>query len=327
MMQAELNEAVDMASLPVQMPLAPKTEAAARARFFNSGNAFNIHLPDVPAASFDLPPSMSMSNSAPCETQWMDCDQSDALGSGVPATTPFMLARYLSLAAGAQIVLDSTTSGSIWYVIDGDGTATHGETGFEWHRGDVFMMPGSASANLHAAQSGALLWCVDNSPLQAHEDAVPRTASQRGLVAVHFPADEIERQLEMLFRTSANTETSGFAVIFSSAELEPTRNLLPTLTLSLNTVPPGCMQRPHRHNSAAITLVLTGDDCFSMVDGKRCDWRPYRTLVTPPAALHSHHNEGHGPRARFLIVQDGGLYYHGRTMGFAFADDSGNPEP
>ncbi|WP_160312477.1 hypothetical protein [Caballeronia mineralivorans] len=49
--------------------------------------------------------------------------------------------------------------------------------------------------------------------------------------------------------------------------------------------------------------------------------------MTPPAALHSHHNEGHGPRARFLIVQDGGLYYHGRTMGFAFADDSGNAEP
>jgi gentisate 1,2-dioxygenase len=163
--------------------------------------------------------------------------------------------------------------------------------------------------------------------LLAHEDTVPRTTSQRGLAAVHFPADEIERQLEMLFRTSANTETSGFAVIFSSAELEPTRNLLPTLTLSLNTVPAGCMQRPHRHNSAAITLVLTGDDCFSMVDGKPCDWRPHRTLVTPPTALHSHHNGGHGPRARFLIVQDGGLYYHGRTMGFAFADDSGNPEP
>jgi len=53
----------------------------------------------------------------------------------------------------------------------------------------------------------------------------------------------------------------------------------------------------------------------------------HRTLVTPPAALHSHHNEGHGPRARFLIGQDGGLYYHGRTMGFAFADDSRNAEP
>jgi hypothetical protein len=64
-----------------------------------------------------------------------------------------------------------------------------------------------------------------------------------------------------------------------------------------------------------------------MIDGKRFNWRPYRTLVTPPAALHSHHNEGHGPRARFLIVQDGGLYCQGRTMGSEFAAQSGNPEP
>src|SRR6266702_4227093 len=163
----EQNEAVDMAGLPVQMPLMPKTEAAARARFFNSGNAFNVHLPDVPAASFDV--SQSMSNAARRETQWLDCDQSDVLGSIVPATTPLMLARYLSLAAGAHRVLDSTTSGSIWYVIEGSGTATHGvtsfetsfETNFEWHRGDVFMMPGNAPAALHAAQDGALLWCVD----------------------------------------------------------------------------------------------------------------------------------------------------------------------
>ena len=67
---------------------------------------------------------------------------------------------------------------------------------------------------------------------------------------------------------------------------------MPTLTLSLNTLSAAEHQRAHRHNSAAITLVLRGDDCFSMVDGQRCDWRPWATLVTPPGARHSHHNEG-----------------------------------
>ena len=37
-----------MAELPVQLPSAPTTAAQARARFFNSGNAFNIVLPAVP---------------------------------------------------------------------------------------------------------------------------------------------------------------------------------------------------------------------------------------------------------------------------------------
>jgi hypothetical protein len=41
--------------------------------------------------------------------------------------------------------------------------------------------------------------------------------------------------------------------------------------------------------------------------------------VTPPGAPHSHHNDG-DRRALFLIVQDGGLHYHARTMGFSFLE-------
>ncbi len=40
-------------------------------------------------------------------------------------------------------------------------------------------------------------------------------------------------------------------------------------------------------------------------------------MITPPTELHSHHNEGRA-LALFLIVQDGGLYYHCRTMGFSY---------
>jgi hypothetical protein len=40
-------------------------------------------------------------------------------------------------------------------------------------------------------------------------------------------------------------------------------------------------------------------------------------MITPPAAFHSHHNEGRD-LALFLIVQDGGVYYHCRTMGFSY---------
>ena len=43
------------------------------------------------------------------------------------------------------------------------------------------------------------------------------------------------------------------------------------------------------------------------------------TLVTPAGDPHSHHNNG-GVMAHFLIVQDGGLHYHARTMGFEFLE-------
>jgi quercetin dioxygenase-like cupin family protein len=42
-------------------------------------------------------------------------------------------------------------------------------------------------------------------------------------------------------------------------------------------------------------------------------------MITPPGAPHSHHNEG-DELALFLIVQDGGLHDHTRTMGFASTD-------
>jgi hypothetical protein len=39
-------------------------------------------------------------------------------------------------------------------------------------------------------------------------------------------------------------------------------------------------------------------------------------------SVHSHHNGGN-EQAMFLIVQDGGLFYHARTMGFEFAEQPG----
>jgi gentisate 1,2-dioxygenase len=56
-----------------------------------------------------------------------------------------------------------------------------------------------------------------------------------------------------------------------------------------------------------------------MIDGERKDWAAWATTITPPTSVHSHHNDG-AERALFLIVQDGGLYYHARAMGFEFVN-------
>ena len=89
---------------------------------------------------------------------------------------------------------------------------------------------------------------------------------------------------------------------------------------------PGESQRPHRHNAAAIVLALREAKCASTIGGKTFPWTQYVTLLTPAGAEHDHRNatEVKGAVrdediALALIVQDGGLYYYGRTMGFAFA--------
>lgn len=310
-----------LAELPVQRPSAPADEAQARARFFNSGNAFNLKLPPVPAGLFDAVAAQAL---AATRSGWWACDQSAAMGQPGPATTPLMLARYGRVAAGDELPVAAQATATLCYVIEGEGVCTGGgtEAPLRFAAGDVFLLPGGTPCSLKGGAAGALLWVVDNQPQLALEGARPGPAEAAPVARVHYPAAEIERQLALVTATAAGAGTSGHALIFSSEQQEARRNLMPSLTLSLNTLPPGEQQAPHRHNSAAITLVLQGERCHSRVDGQACAWRRWSTMVTPPGAAHSHHNAG-GMQARFLIVQDGGLHYHARTMGFEFLGADG----
>jgi gentisate 1,2-dioxygenase len=164
-----------------------------------------------------------------------------------------------------------------------------------------------------------VLWLVTNEPQLAYDHLGPPREDEAPIEIVHYPAQEIARQLDRVLAASQNATTSGIALIFSSERQEANRGIMPSLTLSLNTLPPGEHQRAHRHNAAAITLIVKGETCYSLVDGKKCDWSPWATLVTPATAPHSHHNGG-DERAMFLIVQDGGLHYHARTMDFRFLE-------
>jgi hypothetical protein len=106
---------------------------------------------------------------------------------------------------------------------------------------------------------------VGNEPQLAFERAQPAPLAKATIDAVHYTAEEIERQFALIFASGTRDETSGRALIFSSDRQAAARNLTPTLTLSFNTLQPHTHQRTHRHNSAAITLVVQGEECHSMV--------------------------------------------------------------
>ena len=211
-------------------------------------------------------------------------------------------------------------SGAVYYVIKGKGLTESGDERIECDVGDVFVTPGDACQIHKAIDEPAVLWIVTNEPQLAFEHLqVPRAGSAPTDV-VHYPSDEIDRQIDLIYKVGRGDDIAGSALIFSSSKQAGSRNVLPTLTVAMNSLPAGVAQRPHRHNSVAISLIIQGENCFSMIDGERKDWAPWATTITPPVSVHSHHNHGE-EQAKFLIVQDGGIYYHARAMGFEFIDD------
>ena len=312
------HAATSIAELPPQRARDPRSAAQQRALYFNTGNAFDLHWPPVPDASFVDEPARALDPATP--TGLIACDRSREMGCAFAATTPLVLARYARIRRGETLPARFEASGVVCYVIAGSGRSTSGDETIDWSAGDVFVLPGAvAQGHAAAADGDAVLWIVTNEPQLAFERLRGPAPGDAPTDPVHFTGDEIERQIDLLYRVGRGQDIAGSALIFSSTGQEAIRNVLPTLTVAMNSLPPGATQRPHRHNSVAVSLVIQGERCHSLVDGRRKDWSPWATTVTPATSVHSHHNGGER-RAMFLIVQDGGLYYHTRALGFSFED-------
>ena len=306
-----------IAEMPVQHPAAPATAAEARGRFFNTGNGFNVQLPPVPDRIFADEPQRALDPATP--TGLIACDISGDLACAFPATTPLVLAQYGRIRAGETLETDFVASGVIAYVIAGSGVTHCDNEDVAWQSGDLFILPGGAHASHTAGDTDAVLWIVTNEPQLAFENLRAPGPGEAPTDVVHYRGDEIGRQIDLLYDIGRGEQIAGSALIFSAERQEATRNILPTLTAAMNSLPGGAVQRPHRHNSVAVSLVIKGERCFSVIDGQRKDWAPWATTITPPVSVHSHHNGGN-EMALFLIIQDGGIFYHARAMGFEFAE-------
>ncbi len=308
---------LSIADMPAQRAAAPASAAEARGRFFNTGNAFNLQLPVVPDHLFTDEPARALDPATP--TGLISCDISGMLDCAFPATSPLVLAHYARIRAGETLATDFVASGVIAYVITGAGTTVCAGETVHWGEGDLFILPGGEQAAHTAGAADTVLWIVTNEPQLAFEKLRAPGPGESPTDVVHYRGAEIERQIDLLYDVGRGEQIAGSALIFSAERQEATRNILPTLTAAMNSLPGGAVQRPHRHNSVAVSLVIKGERCFSVIDGKRKDWAPWATTITPPVSVHSHHNGGN-ERAMFLIIQDGGIYYHARAMGFEFVE-------
>lgn len=296
---------------------------AKRARYVPVEKGFNIKRPPVEPKAFVA--EMTRAFAEDTATGFISLDFSETLGTGYAATTPFMLARYARIRKGETLACTLAASGEIWVVLRGRGRLVRGGESLTWYETEMLALPGGVPSVWHADED-TVLWVATDEPTLAFEGVRPEAEQRAPIETTHFRACDIERELRTLYARALTPDVPGRAIFMTTARTEALGTCLPSMTLTLNAVLPGEAQRPHRHNAAAIVLALREAKCASTIGGKRLPWTRYVTLLTPADAVHDHCNEGalegavdEDDIALALIVQDGGLYYYGRTMGFAFA--------
>lgn len=294
----------------------PNALISERARFVSVEDGFNIKRPMLKPRTFDAERNRALDPSGP--SGFVLLDMRDVLLTPYPATTPLLLAKFLRLRAGEEIAAKLRASGEIYCVLRGRGSSEQacGET-IDWGAGDIFCLAGGAETS-HRAMDEAVLYSVTDEPLLAFSGVEPAALADSPVEAVHYPADIIERELQDLYRRSLAPDTPGRALFLTSRKMEAMRTCTSALTLTLNAVLPGERQAPHRHNAAALVFVIKGGPVRSSIGDRHLTWNYASVLLTPPNAIHSHENVG-SETAVALIVQDGALHYHCRTMGFEFA--------
>ena len=294
---------------------ASESAYAARALYYAPPNSFAFTRPAIPVHRFVAERDRAFATDAP--TGLIALDLSETLGTPFPCTTPLMLLRYGVIKAGDELTTALTSSGEFGYVISGCGQTVSGNDRITWSQGDAFMLPGG-NTTTHTASHDTRLLLVTNEPQLAYEHTQSPVAGHGAFEAVHYPAEEILHQLDALCATGEKRNVTSKAVLLTSRMMRAWRTLTPTITVGFNVFEPGDHQRPHRHNAAAATLCIRAKPgAYSMIDGVRADWEDGLVMITPPQAVHQHHNESDEP-VFALVVQDGGLYYHTRATGFAF---------
>ena len=291
-------------------------DVVARARYYSPANIFNVERPAIPRMAFVAERDRAMAPDAP--TGWIPLDIGRQIGLDEPATTPLMLARYARIAPGETLAASFRASGEFYYVISGDGRADKAGERFNWEAGDVFSLPGGGETRLDGGASGAVLLQVTNEPELACHGVEPPAPENAPTRAVRYPmADSLAEMARVRDEQDSDPGRSGRALHLTSERGGKADAAHPSIKLAMNALDPHSVQRSHRHNSVALTLPIEAENVYSMIEGERLDWHPYALMITPPAELHGHHNEGDTPMLS-LVIQDGGLYFRCRTIGFSF---------
>jgi gentisate 1,2-dioxygenase len=287
--------------------------------YYEYTQAANPHLPRVPCRTYPA----SLHRASGSGLTLFNCD--DVLETPYPATSPNVLAHYLHIEADTSEMTNAEAGAQLFYVIRGEGYTDTPWGRISWKERDVLMLPFSDAFRHHAASDSALYW-VHDGPLYQYLGAKPLSS---GFQPAYYPWERIQAQLELYNSQEGASNRNRNAVILGNPDCQRTMSASPTLWATVVSVAPGAVQKPHRHNSVAVDMVIQAEgDVYTLVgkvlgedkeiiNPQKIQWETDATFITPPALWHGHYNESDQP-ALIMAVQDASLHEWMRTLDIQF---------
>eukprot|EP00747_Dinoflagellata_sp_TGD_P162424 gnl/TRDRNA2_/TRDRNA2_180016_c0_seq1.p1 gnl/TRDRNA2_/TRDRNA2_180016_c0~~gnl/TRDRNA2_/TRDRNA2_180016_c0_seq1.p1 ORF type:complete len:419 (+),score=29.66 gnl/TRDRNA2_/TRDRNA2_180016_c0_seq1:76-1257(+) len=338
------SAATDLGNCTAQTSCEANGGWAHQATMYEYTSNANPPMAEIPVHVF--PPTLHQQGA----TRVIPLDLKKELELDYSATAPNLLASFLRVQEGEE--LDSgvewATSQS-FYVIRGSGFSETRAGRIEWTEGDLFVLPylgdntpavcetGNQCVRHHCDTEprfgGCAMYWVHDEPLLRYLGVRP--ADNRRFEPALYQGHVMRETVDSISPTTETGELRNRRGILLSNPASPqTKTLTPTLWSLLNSIDGNATQKPHKHNSVALDLAVSGgqagtvysllgrslDSDGNIVDPVKAEWQSGGVFVTPPGWWHSHHNEGN-QRAWVLPIQDAGLYTHQRTLDIRFMEE------
>lgn len=298
---------------------------AGEARYFEYSAAADPirsgHTPRVPIEQFPA----ALHEGRP--TGIVALDLAGALGiEPGPATSPGLLASFVCIDAGDQLETSATATSELFVVLRGSGRSRVGDDVVGWSEGDIVVLPCGPAVVHDAAEDAAFYWVTDE-PLLRYLGVAP---TEPRFAPTRFPHERLAAELAVVAQDPLALARSRVSVLAATASQTQTLTATHVLWAMYGLLPVDAVQRPHRHQSVALDLILEAqpgcyslvgerlDDAGEIIDPVRVDWESGGAFVTPPGMWHAHINES-GVPARLLPIQDAGLQTYLRSLDIRFA--------
>ena len=187
-------------------------------------------------------------------TRLVDLDCAGELDTTGPATTPALCASFVVLDADTPFVTEPEATSELYYCLSGWGTSAFDRQGggpgpqsgtIGWAAGDVFVLPAGCTTEHGTGHGGrAVLYRVSDAPLLRYLGALPGAAR---FAPTRYPAARTAALLDEVARHPEASQRSRVSVLLGNAATPETLTVTHTLWAMIGVLPPGQVQRPHRH--------------------------------------------------------------------------------